>query len=119
MKRVIARTEAIKLGDPLDPETMMVSLSWLIPFLETPMKFLNSMYHTMSLLKGAQVSMAQYDRVMNYLDIGKAEGATILTGGANDELGPGYVKPTILAGTNDMRVFQEEVRMTLQGRVSS
>lgn len=83
MERVVARTEAIKLGDPLDPETMM----------------------------GAQVSLAQYDRIMNYLDIGRAEGAKVLTGGStNKELGPGYyIRPTIVSGTNDMRVFQEEI----------
>lgn len=83
MERVVKRTEAIKLGDPLDPDTMM----------------------------GAQVSLAQYDRIMKYLDIGRAEGAKVLTGGAaNDELGSGYyIKPTILSGTNDMRVFREEI----------
>ncbi|CAB9500562.1 Aldehyde dehydrogenase [Seminavis robusta] len=83
MEKVIARTEAIQMGDPLDPQTMM----------------------------GAQVSLAQHDRIMNYLDIGRKEGAEVLTGGsAKDELGGGYyVKPTILTGTNSMRVFQEEI----------
>ncbi|KAL7532479.1 hypothetical protein ACHAXR_004650 [Thalassiosira sp. AJA248-18] len=83
MARVVKRTEAIKLGDPLDEDTMM----------------------------GAQVSLAQYDRIIKYLDIDRAEGAKVLTGGsANNELGPGYfIKPTILSGTNDMRVFQEEI----------
>lgn len=83
MEMVVKRTEAIQLGDPLDPNTMM----------------------------GAQVSLAQYDRIVNYLNIGIAEGAKVLTGGsANDELGSGYyIKPTILSGTNDMRVFQEEI----------
>ena len=62
-------------------------------------------------MMGAQVSLAQYDRIMKYLDIGRAEGAKVLTGGAaNDELGSGYyIKPTILSGTNDMRVFREEI----------
>ena len=83
MERVVARTEAIKTGDPLDPNTMM----------------------------GAQVSLAQQDRVMNYINIGVAEGAKVLTGGvANDVVNGGYyIKPTILSGTNDMRVFQEEI----------
>lgn len=83
MEKVVARTEAIIMGDPMDPKTMM----------------------------GAQVSLAQHDRIMKYLDIGAKEGAKIVTGGsAIKELGGGfYIKPTILSGTNDMRVFQEEI----------
>ena len=83
MEKVVARTEAIVLGDPLDPATMM----------------------------GAQVSLAQHDRIVEYINIGVAEGAKVLTGGsANDALSGGhYIKPTILGGTNDMRVFQEEI----------
>ena len=83
MERVIARTEAIIMGDPLDPKTMM----------------------------GAQVSLAQHDRIKKYLDIGVNEGAKVLTGGsAMDEMGGGfYIKPTILSGKNNMRVFQEEI----------
>lgn len=42
-------------------------------------------------MMGAQVSLAQHDRIVNYLDIGLKEGAKVLTGGsANGELGPGY-----------------------------
>ena len=83
MERVVERTEAIKTGDPMDPETMM----------------------------GAQVSLAQHDRIVEYIELGKAEGAKVLTGGSvNDVVAGGYyVKPTILSGTNDMRVFQEEI----------
>jgi len=83
MEKVVARTEAIKTGDPMDPNTMM----------------------------GAQVSLAQQDRIVNYLAIADAEGAKVLTGGvANDVINGGYyIKPTILHGTNDMQVFQEEI----------
>jgi len=83
MERVVQRTEAIKIGDPMDPATMM----------------------------GAQVSQAQQERIVNFLNIGKSEGAKVLTGGlANDVIAGGfYVKPTILHGTNDMQVFQEEI----------
>merc|ERR1740117_709140 len=83
MEKVVARTEAIQIGDPLDPNTMI----------------------------GAQVSLAQHDRIVEYINIGIAEGAKVLTGGsANDALSGGhYIKPTILGGTNDMRVFQEEI----------
>lgn len=62
-------------------------------------------------MMGAQVSMAQHDRIVEYINIGVAEGATILTGGSANDLENGgfYMKPTILGGTNDMRVFQEEI----------
>jgi aldehyde dehydrogenase len=83
MKLVVARTEAIQIGDPLDPSTMM----------------------------GAQVSGAQHDKIAKYIDIGVAEGAKVLTGGSvNDVVDGGfYIKPTILSGTNDMQVFREEI----------
>jgi aldehyde dehydrogenase len=84
MERVVKRTEAIKTGDPLDPSSMM----------------------------GAQVSQKQHERITNYIEIGKKEGAKILTGGVvNEGVVPGgyYIKPTILEGTNDMKVFQEEI----------
>lgn len=85
IERVIERTEAIKLGHPLDPDTMM----------------------------GAQASNDQYEKILNYIDIGKEEGCEVLTGGGaahNEGLEGGYyVQPTILKGNNKMRVFQEEI----------
>tara|TARA_Y100000815_G_C13338158_1_gene498723 strand:- start:1272 stop:2795 length:1524 start_codon:yes stop_codon:yes gene_type:complete len=85
MEKVIARTEAIKLGHPLDPGTMM----------------------------GAQASNDQYEKILNYIEIGKEEGCKVLTGGEaayNEGLEGGfYIKPTILEGNNKMRVFQEEI----------
>jgi aldehyde dehydrogenase len=86
MERAIARVEAIVAGDPLDPATMI----------------------------GAQASEAQLKKILGYLDIGRAEGAEVLTGGdqpaLTGDLASGYyVKPTIFKGTNDMRVFQEEI----------
>jgi aldehyde dehydrogenase len=86
MQRVLERVKTIKQGDPLDINTQV----------------------------GAQVSKGQLDRIMSYLEIGKNEGAELLTGGVTAAL-PGehnngyYVSPTILKGTNDMRVFQEEI----------
>jgi len=82
----IARTKAIKQGNPLDTDTMI----------------------------GAQASNDQLEKILSYFDIGQKEGAKILTGGERVEL-PGdlkggfYVAPTIFEGTNDMRVFQEEI----------
>ncbi|MGF7038363.1 aldehyde dehydrogenase family protein [Mucilaginibacter lappiensis] len=86
MERVIARTNAIKMGDPLDSDTMM----------------------------GAQASNDQYEKILSYLDIGKKEGAEVLAGGdvqklGNDLGGGYYIKPTIFKGHNKMRIFQEEI----------
>jgi len=86
MKRVIARTKQIKLGNPLDPDTMM----------------------------GAQASNDQYEKILSYLEIGKQEGAEVLTGGEafhqNSGLEDGYyIQPTIFRGHNKMRIFQEEI----------
>jgi len=91
MERVVKRTEAIKVGNPLSPDTMM----------------------------GAQVSLAQQSRITEYINIGKAEGAKVLTGGlVNDVVAGGYyIKPTILGGTNDMRVFQEEIFGPVTGAI--
>ncbi len=86
IKRCIARVEAIKMGNPLDTDTMI----------------------------GAQASSDQLEKILSYLDIGKKEGAKVLVGGEqakhDGDLTDGYyVKPTIFEGTNDMRVFQEEI----------
>ncbi len=80
------RTKAIRQGDPLDTETMI----------------------------GAQASNDQLEKILSYLDIGKAEGARVVTGGERADLGGhlsgGYfVQPTIFQGTNNMRIFQEEI----------
>jgi len=86
MDRVIQRTRAIKMGNPLSASTMM----------------------------GAQASEDQYNKILSYLDIGKQEGAQVLTGGEafhqNSGLEHGYyIKPTIFKGHNKMRIFQEEI----------
>lgn len=85
IKKCIERVKAIKLGDPLDDSTMM----------------------------GAQASNDQYEKILSYMDIGKKEGAEILTGGSafNNPTYPSghYIEPTVFKGTNDMRVFQEEI----------
>lgn len=86
MERAIKRVEAIKLGSPLDPATMV----------------------------GAQASNDQLEKILSYIDIGRAEGAKVLTGGQRKrhegEFAEGYyVEPTVLEGHNKMRVFQEEI----------
>ena len=63
---------------------------------------------------GAQASNDQLEKILSYIDIGRQEGANVLTGGQRAELGGDlkegfYVQPTILEGNNRMRVFQEEI----------
>ena len=63
---------------------------------------------------GAQASSEQFEKIMSYLDIGKQEGAKVLTGGdalkLEGELSGGfYVEPTVFEGNNKMRIFQEEI----------
>jgi len=63
---------------------------------------------------GAQASQAQFDKVLSYMDIGKREGAELLLGGNIAQVGGEfdkgfYIEPTLLKGTNSMRIFQEEI----------
>ncbi|WP_226037060.1 aldehyde dehydrogenase [Aquibacillus saliphilus] len=86
IERAIQRVEQIKIGNPLDTDTMM----------------------------GAQASLEQMEKITSYLDIGKQEGAEVLIGGGRNSLEGDlqngyYVKPTIFKGTNEMRIFQEEI----------
>lgn len=86
MARCLKRIEAIVQGDPLDPNTMV----------------------------GAQASSEQFEKILSYMDIGLKEGAELLIGGAEAEQtgdlsGGYYIQPTVFKGTNDMRIFQEEI----------
>ena len=63
---------------------------------------------------GAQASNDQLEKILSYFDIGRQEGAKVLTGGRramhDGELKDGYyVEPTIFEGNNSMRIFQEEI----------
>ena len=86
MSRCLKRIAAIKQGHPLDPTTQI----------------------------GAQVSTAQLEKIEHYVEIGKEEGAVLLIGGERAHLGGEledgfYYEPTVFKGTNDMRIFQEEI----------
>jgi len=86
MERAVQRVAAIKQGNPLDKSTMI----------------------------GAQASSEQLEKILSYLDLGKQEGAKCLIGGERNRLGEDleggfYVKPTVFAGHNKMRIFQEEI----------
>jgi aldehyde dehydrogenase len=86
MARALDRVAAIKQGDPRIPATMI----------------------------GAQASNEQMEKILSYIDIGKQEGAQLLTGGARADLGGDlaggfYIQPTVFHGNNKMRIFQEEI----------
>ncbi|WP_044561600.1 aldehyde dehydrogenase [Azospirillum sp. B4] len=86
MDKALARVQAIKQGNPLDPDTMI----------------------------GAQASAEQLEKILSYLDIGRKEGAKVLAGRHRAELsgdlaGGYYVQPTVFQGNNRMRIFQEEI----------
>jgi aldehyde dehydrogenase len=83
---VVARTALVTQGNPLDTDTMI----------------------------GAQASNDQLEKILSYIEIGKAEGATVAIGGGRVDLGGDlsggyYVQPTIFEGDNSMRIFQEEI----------
>jgi aldehyde dehydrogenase len=80
------RVQAIKQGNPLNASTML----------------------------GAQASSEQVQKILSYIDIGRQEGAELLTGGGTPQMdaelsGGFYVEPTIFRGHNKMRLFQEEI----------
>ena len=86
MVEVMKKIKKIKRGDPLDTDTMV----------------------------GAQASQQQFDKILSYLEIAQQEGAQVLTGGGVEKLEGNlangyYIQPTLLKGTNQMRVFQEEI----------
>lgn len=83
---VIERSKKIIRGNPLDTETQV----------------------------GAQASQQQLEKILDYVEIGKQEGAELLLGGniaqVGSEFNSGYyVEPTLFKGTNNMRIFQEEI----------
>lgn len=64
--------------------------------------------------QGPQITKAQYERVLSYIETGKSEGAKLETGGtAHKNVGEGkgfFVEPTVFSGVKEnMKIFQEEV----------
>lgn len=78
--------EQVKVGDPMQMDTQM----------------------------GSQINERQLQKILDYVEVGKSEGARVLTGGARANV-PGlekgaFMQPTLLVDvTNDMRVAQEEI----------
>ncbi len=86
MARCLDRIRAIKQGNPLDRTVQL----------------------------GAQNSISQLEKIEGYVQIGREEGAELLIGGERNMLsgelaGGYYYEPTVFKGSNDMRIFQEEI----------
>lgn len=83
LQKAIERVKKIKLGHPLDTDTMV----------------------------GAQASQEQQDKILHYIQKGKEEGAKLLTGGQAVSTVDGgfYIEPTIFKGDNGLTIFQDEI----------
>jgi acyl-CoA reductase-like NAD-dependent aldehyde dehydrogenase len=86
VERIVARVEAIRIGDPLDPASQM----------------------------GPVNSAGHYRRILGFVESAKAEGAKLLTGGTRPEgeaFRRGYwIRPTVYANvTPAMRIAREEI----------
>jgi aldehyde dehydrogenase len=86
LEKAVARVARIKVGDPLDLTTQM----------------------------GPQCSQGQLEKILEYVEIGKKEGARLMTGGERAHPGGDlekgfFLKPTVFVGSNKMRIFQEEI----------
>ncbi|WP_022818942.1 aldehyde dehydrogenase family protein [Fusobacterium russii] len=86
VSKLVAKFDNIKIGNPLDPETVM----------------------------GAQIDQRQVDKIIEYVNIAKEEGGKILTGGSqykeNGCENGCFVRPTLITNVaNGCRISQEEV----------
>jgi aldehyde dehydrogenase (NAD+) len=82
VERFAARTQSLRIGDPLDPGVTL----------------------------GPVISEKQMQRVLDYIDVGRREGAQAIAGGERLGTRGYFIQPTVLAGVTDtMRVAQEEI----------
>jgi aldehyde dehydrogenase (NAD+) len=82
VEKSVARAKKRTVGDPFDPKTE----------------------------QGPQVDDAQFDKVMGYIEAGKNEGATLLTGGNRVGTRGFFIEPTIFADVkDDMKIAREEI----------
>ena len=82
VEKLAERNLRYRVGDPFDPETE----------------------------QGPQVDKAQFDKIMYYIDQGKADGAQCLTGGRRHGDRGYFVEPTLFADvTDDMKIAREEI----------
>ncbi|MBI3893705.1 MAG: aldehyde dehydrogenase family protein [Candidatus Wallbacteria bacterium] len=85
LEKLVERTKKLVPADPMDPKTRL----------------------------GALVSAEQMRKVLEYVEIGKSEGARLAAGGGRVEVGNGkgyFVAPTVFDGVkNDSRLAREEI----------
>ncbi|MFZ5750135.1 MAG: betaine-aldehyde dehydrogenase [Pseudomonadota bacterium] len=82
LERLRERTEAIRLGDPMDEATQM----------------------------GPVISAAQHAKVMAYIEAGRREGARLITGGMAGPNAGFWIRPTVFADVTDtMTIAREEI----------
>ncbi|MDF9795613.1 betaine-aldehyde dehydrogenase [Catalinimonas alkaloidigena] len=86
MDRLIRQTQALKVGDPADPETRV----------------------------GALISKNHFEKVMQYISLGTEQGAELACGGQQVEVkgceGGYFVEPTIFVAPEDnLRIVEEEI----------
>jgi aldehyde dehydrogenase (NAD+) len=86
LDELAARARKLRVGNPLDPASQM----------------------------GSQISSRQMDRILDYIESGKQQGARLLTGGERDVEGEKskgwYVKPTVFADVRpEMKIAREEI----------
>jgi aldehyde dehydrogenase (NAD+) len=82
VKRLAERAKARKLGDPLDPATE----------------------------QGPQVSQEQMDKILGYVDLGRKQGAKLLTGGTRHGGKGFFVEPAVFDGVkDDMAIARDEI----------
>ncbi len=80
--RIAEKNKSTRIGDPFDPETQ----------------------------QGPQVDKAQFDKILKYVEYGKADGAKCVSGGKQHGNKGYFVEPTLFAGvTDDMRIAREEI----------
>ncbi|CAI9100306.1 OLC1v1037279C1 [Oldenlandia corymbosa var. corymbosa] len=81
-KKLVEKAQKWVVGDPFDPRTQ----------------------------QGPQVNQVQFDKILSYIELGKAEGATLLTGGKRCSERGFYIEPTIFTDVQDhMRIAKEEI----------
>ncbi|MDU6726471.1 MAG: aldehyde dehydrogenase family protein [Bradyrhizobium sp.] len=82
VERLTARARALRIGDPLDRATSL----------------------------GPVISERQMKTILDYVDIGRREGATLVTGGERAAARGYFISPAVFAGvTHEMRISQEEI----------
>ncbi len=81
-EKLAARAKGMRLGNPQETGTSM----------------------------GPVVSEVQMNRILNYIEVGRQEGAQIVTGGARHGDRGYFIEPTVFAGVrHEMRISQEEI----------